>query len=125
MTPNFKFGFAALLVAVAPVYAAPPPPDSEDYQVLSPYSRWLESQKQPTLGSSCCNLSDGRLVDVRTGPGGGYEVKLIHPETLPDAPKSWLPVRESAILHGQNPTGYAIAWIVGNAVYCFMPATGT
>lgn len=91
--------------------AHPPPADSYEAQELGKFGGWFQAQAGP-LGS-CCELGDGRVVDVRIH-GNHCEVKFLHPETItyavkPD-PGIYYPVSDRVILRVHNPTGHAIAW---------------
>ena len=125
---------AGVLVLLAvPALAAPPPTDSEDYQALHPYSKWIEGVQTPDKHSVCCNEADGRTVDYRT-QGERYQIKFRHPESLtapswPGAdshppPDGWIDVPPEAVLRIENPTGESIAWWWNGVVRCFLPASG-
>jgi len=106
----------------APAVAAPPPVGSEDWQIMRPYADWIQRQNGP-LGW-CCNVADGRPVDARMVQDH-WQVRILHPETLPEAPSGWVDVPETALLHGENPTGFPIAWFYNGSVRCFIPGSAT
>lgn len=86
----------SLLVATTLVEASPPPgadPNSE-------MGQWFQSLRQPGTGTSCCSLTDCRMVDYRAGPAG-YEV------LLPNATAGfkWVPIPTDKIIRVRNPTG--------------------
>ena len=123
------FGFAVTTAAEA----SPPPSGSEEAQLMTPHFRWLRDQKGK-LGM-CCDMGDGRFVEVRTR-GEHYEVRFLHPETIlidnPPADGAYYEVNERAVLHpNTNPIGRAIAWWSGHEIYinglsvghirCFVP----
>jgi hypothetical protein len=107
-----KFLLVFFYVSILPYARAhPPPTDSYEARVLGKFWRWFQAQNGPI--GSCCELGDGRVVDVRIYRGH-YEVKFLHPETItydlkPD-PGTYYPVSDKAILRVHNPTGHAIAW---------------
>jgi hypothetical protein len=98
-----------IILPVAPAH--PLPADSSEAQELGHFRRWFQAQTGP-LGA-CCELGDGRIVDVRIY-ADHYEVKFLHPETIAyrvkPKPGVYYPVSEQAILRVHNPTGRAIAW---------------
>jgi hypothetical protein len=106
--------------------ASPPPAGSEDFAILMPFKHWIASQAKPgQFGDKqyCCNISDGRLVEVRT-VDNHYEVRPLHPETLNNPPHGWVRVPAEAVLRAPNPIGHPVAWFAGDSVECFAPAGG-
>jgi hypothetical protein len=116
--------------------AAPPPDGSIEQKSLGGFDHWFRSQ----TGSygPCCSLADGRIVEWRI-VNDHYEVTFVHPELIDSSPApqpgKYYQVDDKAVLHGDNPTGYAIAWwahipvhrddvLVGH-IRCFIPQTGT
>ena len=116
----------AVLVSRA-AHGAPPPPGSEDEELLGPFAQWVHDQRDAT-GMWCCDIADGRVVQVRVRDGR-YQVQFIHHETLPEPrPAGWLDVPETAVIKGPNgqpvvnPTGIPVAWWYGGVVRCFSMA---
>lgn len=106
----------------SPVLAAPPPEGSEDWEIMHPYADWI--QHQNGAQGWCCDVADGRPVDARMSQNH-WQVRLLHPETLPNAPAGWVDVPDNALLHGRNPIGFPIAWFYHGAVRCFIPGSAT
>ena len=115
--PDLGWVLAACLVfGIGAAHAAPPPPNSEEAEILQGYGEWISHQNRG-VGGWCCDVSDGRLVDVRTA-GDHYEVHFLHPETLTARrkPREWEPVAADAILRNKDgtpitsPFGMAMAW---------------
>ena len=87
--------FSCFSIVQTDARAHSPPAWSYEAQELGKFLRWFQAQAGP-LGS-CCELGDGRVVDVRIY-GGHYEVKFLHPETImytvkPD-PHTYYPVSD-------------------------------
>jgi hypothetical protein len=104
------------------VQAAPPPEGSEDWEIMRPYADWIQHQNGPM--GWCCDVADGRPVDARMTESH-WQVRLLHSEALPNAPPGWVDVPDDALLHGQNPTGFPIAWFYHGGVRCFIPGSAT
>jgi hypothetical protein len=125
----------ALLLPAGAAMAAPPPVGSPEWDALSPFAQWFAEQRVPGTSDICCNIADGRTVDVRiNGKTGRYEIKFRHPETIRDAwplpsPDVWYDVPPIAVLRVANPTGKAIAWwspgsivsAYNSPIRCFAP----
>src|ERR1019366_4379446 len=87
--------------------AAAPPPGSPQYDEMAPYAGWVRGLTNPTTGQGCCSLSDCRVGNYRM-TADGYEA-WIGRDTFPGAPDKWLRVPDSAVIHGENPTGFGVA----------------
>jgi hypothetical protein len=125
-----------LLLSAVPAAAGPPPPGSPDWDDLSTFAPWIAEQHVPGQGDVCCDIADGRVVDVRiNGTSGRYEIRFQHPETMTNAyplPKLgvWYEVPPVAVLQVPNPTGKAIAWwspgsaatAYNSPIRCFAPS---
>lgn len=106
-----------------PGSAAPPPPDSEDYELLHPFAEWIGKVRNAKQ-QLCCNIGDGTVVDVREVLG----VKQIHFrafDRFPDAPRGWVDVPDDAIVVESNQSGMPIAWWYQGRVRCFLDTSGT
>ena len=107
---------AALLLAVPALAAAPEHADPS-------YATWFQAQR--LHGTSCCDVSDGRAVEMRYRKDGAIEAFL--PKTFPhcDTPNwvsehdraeyarcgSWIEIPDEKILaRSANPTGRAVLW---------------
>lgn len=113
-----------LTVGLATAMAHPPFVGSEDWEMLSPYSDWIQEQDN-AKGWRCCDIADARIVDVRQN-AGHWEVKFRYPEDLPaPAPQGWQVVPDDAIVRDGNgkpvpsPVGLTLAWWYGGSVRCF------
>lgn len=116
-------GTLASLVQLA--YAAPPPPGTEDYDVLMPYASEIANAHEDDYKEwRCCDIADGTLVDVKT-VGNVYFVSP-RVDRIPYAhPGTWYEVRPETVLHKwRNPTGEPIAWFFNGTVRCFAPPIG-
>lgn len=100
----------ALSIAVA-AFAQPPAGTDPG----SPTSQWYRSLKQPGNGVSCCDRADCREYSSRTS-GAHWQVLLDN---------KWVDVPDSVVLRRDNPTGRAVACILGSAAdplfLCFVP----
>ena len=126
----------ALLLSAGSAMAAPPPVGSPDWGDLSGFAPWIAKQHVPGMSDICCDIADGRVVDVRiNGDTGYYEIRFRHPETITNAwplpaPDVWYEVPPIAVLHVPNPTGKAIAWwspgsiasAYNSPIRCFAPS---
>ena len=65
--------------------AAPPPPDSEDYQLLHPLADWIGKVRNAKQ-QLCCNIGDGTVVDVREVLGV-KQIQFRAFDRFPDAPR--------------------------------------
>lgn len=113
-----------LTFGLATAMAHPPFQGSEDYEIMTPYSDWIQSVDN-SKGWRCCDISDARLVDVRQ-KDNHWEVKFRYPEDLPaPAPQGWQIVPDDAIVRDSDgkpvssPAGLTIAWWYAGAVRCF------
>jgi hypothetical protein len=114
---------AALALLPAIAVGNPPPPGSEDAQLLGPYGQAIHDAQRPE-GGRCCDVPDGTAVDARIA-GDHWEVKFRNAR-FPDAPKGWTPVPDGAVLRSwSNPTGEAIVWWYFGSIRCFAPASGS
>lgn len=127
---------AASLIVPPRAFAAAPPVGSEDYEMLSPFAEWISEQRDSGW-RPCCDVADGRIVDVRVRDGR-FEVLFLHPETLPEGrdrdgliwrrPVGWQSVPDAAIIKDadgkpvHNPTGIPVAWWYLDVVRCFAMA---
>jgi len=98
--------------------AAPPPVGTEDYNIMMPYAAWVVQQKTQS-GLSCCDIADGRPVNIRS-TAHGWEAYISKTKFGSSAPDAWLPIPDSAILHVANPTGVAVAWWYMGSIRCFV-----
>ncbi len=118
----------ALLVRAAD--AAPPPPDSEDGQIMAPYQSWIISRAD-RHNNACCDIGDGRPVEAdMVTVVDEDDVKRTHwrahvtPAHFPDQPDHWVVVPDEKIVPGANPTGSPILWLYKGLVQCFAPPAG-
>jgi hypothetical protein len=102
----------ALALWAIPAMAGPPAPGSEDHRLLAPHSDWIHSLRRG--GVSCCDMSDGRVVQSRI-VDGQWQVRF-RPGSL-----AGVPVDEAAVLRIANPVGEAVAFWAGGRVLCFVP----
>ena len=108
-------------VASSAAWSAPPPVGSEDWEIMAPYAAWIETQHTAD-GRWCCTVADGRPVEARTR-GDHWQV-FISDAKFPNSPEGWADVPDDRVLHGANPTGFPIAWVMQGRVLCFAPAGG-
>ena len=101
--------------------AAPPPVDSEDWQIMHPFAEWVTSQHD-RRGYWCCDIGDGRPVDARIE--GDHWTVHVTPAHFPNEPDHWLTVPDEKITRGGNPTGSPILWLLHGNVQCFAPPDG-
>jgi len=114
-------GFLALLLFMAPAFAAPPGGVNAD----SPIAEWFKDLKQPGTGYGCCSIADCRPVAYRT-IGHRFQAFIDQKSFGPRAPDLWMDVPSAAVLHGHdNPVGEAIACLYEGAIICFVAAPGT
>jgi hypothetical protein len=69
----------------------------------------------PASGLSCCNESDGRVVDYRIVKGHWeiYMTNKLWPDAVAAGHDHWQQVPDKAVLqHQHNPTGGAVAWVL-------------
>ncbi len=114
-------GIALALGMASAAQAAPPPVDSEDWQVMHPYAEWVTSQHD-RRGYWCCDIGDGRPVDARIS--GDHWMVHVTPAHFPNEPDHWLAVPDEKITRGGNPTGQPILWLLHGNVQCFAPPDG-
>jgi hypothetical protein len=96
-------GAALVLGWITSSWAAPDP----DAEYTPAQRQWFHGLKTPDGRLSCCDLSDCREVaNERRGRDGGLEVYV-------DRERNWIPVPESAVLHGVNN-------IVGPPIICYV-----
>jgi hypothetical protein len=100
--------------------AKPPPIGSEDWEIMAPFVEWVQKQNAPD-GHWCCDVSDGRPVESRMH-NGHWQIYITE-EKFARSTTGWADVPDSAILHQGNPVGVAIAWVIGDHIYCFAPAS--
>lgn len=107
---------AAVLLACANLGHSQPPANADPS--LAP---WFQSLKIPgTDGVSCCSIADCRPTSYRTH-GDHYEVLAGHDDK---GAEIWLPVPPDRVLQRfDNPTGRAVACILGGQVLCFVKAS--
>jgi hypothetical protein len=105
-------------VALLLLTAAGPAPGSEQWQLLSPHRAWIQGVSGPK--GRCCDLADGRAVDVRQGPAG-WQVRF---PTEPGFPPGWVDVPEDAVIAEANPVGLPVAWYYQGVVRCFVLNSG-
>lgn len=107
---------AAAVVATTTLSFSAPPPDADP--ALAP---WFRSLTIPgTEGTSCCSIADCRPTSYRT-KGDHYEVLAGHDD---QGAEIWLPVPPDRVLQRfDNPTGRAVACILGGQVLCFVKAS--
>ena len=125
--PMIRAAACMFALLAAPAFAAPPPMDSDDWNLMAPYAGWITSQRTPD-GKICCSVADARPVDARI-VGHHWQVHFLHPETLSDdavkpPPADWVDVPDSAVLHGFNPSLQPLAWWYSGVVRCFSPPGG-
>jgi hypothetical protein len=105
-----------MLLSAGSAMAAPPPAGGPEWDDLLPFAPWIAEQHMPGTNDICCDIADGRAVDVRINSRTGhYEIRFKHPESIVDAwpiplQGTWYDVPPIAVLHVPNPTGKAIAW---------------
>lgn len=132
----------SLLLAAPATSAAPPPVDSDDWQIMHPFAEWVTSQHGRD-GAWCCDIGDGRPVEAIVG---AYEINPhvtgltahdlmatydptrdshwfahITPQHFPSESDHWIVVPDSKIVSGGNPTGEPILWLLHGSVQCFAP----
>ena len=107
-----------LLIVAGATYARPPEGIVNDPDV----AEWFRSLRQPVTQIGCCAASDCERVDARqTSDGWEVYVDLINGRGGPD--RKWEPVPPNLILQAKdNPTGSAVACIVGQKLFCFVRA---
>jgi hypothetical protein len=103
------------------VQAAPPEPGSEDADIMGPYADWVEHQHDAN-GAWCCTISDGRTVEARIS-GASWEVHIT-PDKFPGSHDHWQAVPDEKVLRVPNPTGFPIAWVMNDRIFCFAPPSG-
>jgi hypothetical protein len=111
----------ALLLLTSPALGAPPPPGSEDAQVMGPYKDWITSQHDGA-GRWCCDIGDGRPVEARTQ--GNHWQAHITPDHFPGETDRWQDIPDERIVKSGNPTGVAILWMYQGRVQCFAVPSG-
>ena len=88
----------------------------------SPNKEWFASQHN-NRNVSCCEVADGHHLDDtnwKADQNGDYWVK--DKELGPD----WVKVPDYAIINPKDrPVDYAVVWIYGGTIYCFMAGAGT
>ena len=99
---------AAVIVWACAARATPPDLNSEDYEVLMPYSEWIAGRTAPG-GGLCCSVSDCRVVPWRA-TGNGYEALISSRDArgfvkFADAPDRYIKVPNEVIKREGNPTG--------------------
>jgi hypothetical protein len=109
---------------VTPIILARAPEGAD--QSLAP---WFRSLKVPsntsTYPMSCCDVSDCREANERSGPASEHEVFIDKDTFGPDAPNDWVKVPASAILYGHdNPTGQSVVCWWQGRVLCYVPGPG-
>jgi hypothetical protein len=114
-----------LTAAVAVAHAEPPPPGSEDAEMLGPYSAAISDARRDDMPNyKCCDIGDGTVVDARIA-GDRWQVKFRDHARFPDAPTDWTDVPPEAVLHRwHNPTGNAIIWWLDGHIRCFAQPKG-
>lgn len=127
---------AALLALAAgapahPARAAPPPPGTEQSELLAPYGDWVRGLTNPVTNQGCCDLSDCRVVTARV-QGNHYQAFIGRDAFGDSAPEQWLDVPDEVVLHGgDNPVGLPIAcWRANrrpllNGFFCFHDGSAT
>ncbi len=121
MSAMTRLAVPAVLAALAvlPVQAAPPPPGSDQAEMMAPHGDWIRRQRSST-GVNCCDWSDGRVVQphqVRRRPDGVWEVFYAR-DVWDDGTDVWLVVPASAVLPTLSPVGLPVAWILRSRVLC-------
>lgn len=95
------------------------PKDNGQWGNIDPETKaWFESLKDKN-GIGCCDTSDGTRVedpDWRVTDTGRYEIKIGD---------RWFLIPPEAVLDGNNRVGFAIVWIAGGKIRCFLPGSGT
>ena len=97
-----------LALALAAVPAAAAPPEHADPS----YAAWFQAQRLPGASIPCCDVSDGRTVEMRYSNG---RVEALVTKAFPHTPQEWqdrwVEVPEDRILHNVgNPTGRPVLW---------------
>lgn len=112
-------------------WAAPPPPGTEQGELLAPYGDWVRSLTNPATNQGCCDLSDCRVVTARIR-GNRYQAFIGRDAFGDSAPEEWLDVPDEVVLHGgDNPVGLPIAcWRANrrpllNGFFCFHDGSAT
>lgn len=117
----------ALLTLLEPCWAAPPPPGSEDAEILGAFAQWIRVQ-HGVDGRWCCDISDGRPLHDdeirRNGDAIEVFVSRAHWFTAPE-PGVWMTVPVSARIHTPNPVGIPIVWFYDGRVWCFIDGNGS
>ncbi len=80
----------------------------------NPNKNWFEAQRDCN-GLPCCGVSDGEPYY------GGYELLSDGSVQLDDGTH----INACQVLHGPNPTGHAIRWMLHRRTYCFAPGSGS
>ena len=96
-------------LALAAGAAAAAPPEHAD----PAFANWFQAQRLPGASIPCCDVSDGRTVEMRYASGGRIEalVTKAFPHTPQDWVDHWIEVPEERVLKGSfNPTGRAVLW---------------
>lgn len=114
--------FVASVLFVVPGFAKPPAPGSEDAEILGPYAEWVQTQHLAD-GRWCCSVSDGRTVETKMS--GDHWSIHITPEKFPGSHDHWVDVPPERVLRVPNPTGFPIAWVMNDILYCFAPPSGS
>ena len=125
----------ALICSAGPARAAPPPPDSLQYEMLHPYaeylSHWTQTGAERQYTMRCCDISDCRAVDIRTRDGH-YQARIMRAEFGPGAPDDWVEVPDSVVDGTPDPhrppfpvacwSDTRLRW--DNGFYCFSAGAG-
>lgn len=112
---RLAFAVVFLLCLASSAHGAAPEPGSESAEAFVGHEDWVKGQHAPD-GQYCCDLSDGRIADVRKRDGH-WEV-FYAKNTWRDGTDQWLVVPDKALLPQQSPIYFPIAWIMFGHVYC-------
>jgi hypothetical protein len=117
MVSKAVWRLSALMLVVAPAFAAPP--DNADPRLRD----WFQGLRQPFSGAPCCSIADCRRTEARQG-ADGWEVLID--DNFGVRISFWAPVPRNKVLKIENPTGQAVACFIPSVgVMCFVPPPET
>ena len=114
---------ALLMFACQPAQSNPPPPGTQDYDLLHPFAGWISTVTNKA-NEKCCDIGDGTVVLQRDGPDG-IEIRFLAFDRFPTAPRGWVKVPPEAVVYERNMASVSIAWWYGEKVRCFLGVNRT
>lgn len=133
------FTLVAASVVSQMARSAPPPTDSDDYKILSPYSNTITTMTIPDTQALCCSLSDCRPADYRIATKNSetyYEVFIRKLDSKgsgwEDGTNQWTRVPDNVVISPDKRENLPIpvaCWIrqrqIDNGFLCFTPGSGS